>query len=201
MEESTYVVWKNKFLVRESGCKPKMYRCGLCGTGAFPRGQADKHYCGSRHIKKLKAAFRAGGWVLVKKAEIFSRISKLNLPSWRSELQEVLLKYFLVDASRSLYPWPYSRIDGNVALPALLVQKVEEKFDKFYKMEVASLLELVAWKLNCLYLDGSGNFLTMQGILDQWGIDEDFDPVEYKRQRRLSSNVAVIVERLLEFLW
>ena len=68
-------------------------------------------------------------------------------------------------------------------------------------METASLMELVAWKVNCLVLDDSGHFDSMQEIVDQWALDDSFDPVEYKRQRRLPGNVGVILVGVTAFLW
>lgn len=51
---------------------------------------------------------------------------------------------------------------------------------KYEKLEETSLLELAAWKASCLWFDGSLNFHTMQDILDQWAMDDNFDPVAYK---------------------
>ena len=40
----------------------------------------------------------------------------------------------------------------------------------------------------------------MQEILDQWTIDETFDPVAYKAERRYDGNVVVIMKLVIEYL-
>ena len=44
------------------------------------------------------------------------------------------------------------------------------------------------------------SFHTMQGILDRWAIDESFDPVAYKAERRFTGSVAVITKGVIKFL-
>eukprot|EP00579_Thalassiosira_antarctica_P022045 CAMPEP_0201986592 /NCGR_PEP_ID=MMETSP0904-20121228/91241_1 /ASSEMBLY_ACC=CAM_ASM_000553 /TAXON_ID=420261 /ORGANISM="Thalassiosira antarctica, Strain CCMP982" /LENGTH=59 /DNA_ID=CAMNT_0048540639 /DNA_START=274 /DNA_END=453 /DNA_ORIENTATION=- len=40
----------------------------------------------------------------------------------------------------------------------------------------------------------------MQDILDRWAMDEIFDPVAYKAERRFTGSVAVIMEGVIKFL-
>ena len=44
------------------------------------------------------------------------------------------------------------------------------------------------------------NFYTMQDILDQWAMDESFDLVAYKAERRFTGSVAVIMKGVIPFL-
>ena len=69
---------------------------------------------------------------------------------------------------------------------------IEELLKKYNKLERISLLELAVWKASCLWFDGSDmNFHSMQDILDQWAMDETFDPARYKANRRFTSNVLL----------
>lgn len=75
-----------------------------------------------------------------------------------------------------------------------------EQLEKYCKLEKISLLELAVWRASCLWFDGSRSFDTMQDILDQWAMDESFDPVAYKAERRFTSSVAVIMRGVLQYL-
>ena len=66
---------------------------------------------------------------------------------------------------------------GNLSSIPSSIQQLMKKYEK---LEETSLLELAAWKASCLWFDGSLNFHTMQDILDQWAMDDNFDPVAYK---------------------
>ena len=84
----------------------------------------------------------------------------------------------------------------STGVPASITQQL----DKYTKMEKTSLLELAVWRASCLWFDGSRNFDTMQDILDTWAMDESFDPTAYKNERRFTSNVAVIVQGVIQYL-
>ena len=76
---------------------------------------------------------------------------------------------------------------------------IKQQLKKYTKLEKTSLLELAVWKASCLWFDGSMSFHTMQGILDQCAMEESFDPVAYKAERRFTGSVAVrVVIRFLE---
>ncbi|CAJ1954605.1 unnamed protein product [Cylindrotheca closterium] len=124
--------------------------------------------------------------------KLFDRVSKVGFESWKHDMHGMITDYLFVNCTHG---WPCG--EKEIVFRTCIIKSLV----KYERMVVASLLELMAWKLNCLHLNGSGKFQTMQGILDQSAIDESFDPVEYKHQCRFSSNVGVIMERLLEFLW
>ncbi|CAJ1954607.1 unnamed protein product [Cylindrotheca closterium] len=123
------------------------------------------------------------------------RISSLGLARWRHHVQELLLQHILTQ-----WDWETGTRPCDTQICAI-PKSILNQLERYERMETESLMELVAWKVNCLILDGSGHFDSMQEIVDQWALDDDFDPVEYKRQRRLPSNVGVILTSVSAFLW
>ncbi|CAJ1954606.1 unnamed protein product [Cylindrotheca closterium] len=190
--DRSYTLWKKRYLVHVPAEGQGHVRCSLCNTGTFNINASNPHFQGNRHRKRLQAVFNSSNLTIFDGPELLDRVSKLGFEGWKDDINSKLMEYLFVKGTPR---WPYGQ--NQFAFPTSIVDSVV----KYERMEVASLLELVAWKLNCLHLNGSGNFMTMQDILDQWAIDESFDPVEYKRQHRFSSNVGIIMDRLLEFLW
>ena len=95
-----------------------------------------------------------------------------------------------------LYDYIFTTQQVVGELPSLIKQQLE----KYTKLEKTSLLELAVWKASCLWFDGSMDFHTMQDILDQWAMDEIFDPAAYKVERRFTASVAVIMKGVIKFL-
>ena len=116
--------------------------------------------------------------------DFMRQIKGLGLPRWRLHLKEELCDAMFVPGNLS----------GSVP------SSIKGLMKKYKKLEETSLLELAAWKASCLWFDGSLNFHTMQDILDQWAMDDNFDPVAYKAERRFTSNVSVIVRGVMAIL-
>lgn len=101
---------------------------------------------------------------------------------WKRHVKSELLDYVL-----------QNKPDGFIAT-------VKAQVEEYARLEKTSLLELAIWRASCLHFDGSRNFHTMQDILDQWALNESFDPTEYKFERRFTGCVAVIMRSVISFL-
>ena len=168
------------------------FRCLLCDTGRMNINNARGHINGGNHRWRKKET--------VQKEFVFIRvnvqrllrphIAMLDLAIWRMHVKAEILDSIDAQDSIQVSSAPSERIWMN-ALNLLA---------KYEKIERISLLELAVWRASCLSFDGCMDFDTMQDILDRWAMDEDFDPVEYKKQRRYSSQVAVVIREVLPFL-
>jgi len=172
-------------LLDESGRKD-MFVCVLCNTGSMQRKNAEMHLNGSRHSQALESERfkeRLGDRALttMNMWDVKSQVRNLGLPSWRHHIKAKLYEYIFAEDMQPL-------------------NSIHELLRKYTKLEKTSLLELAVWKARCLWLDGSQSFNTMQDILDQWTIDENFDPAAFKAERRYASNVAVIMRGVVQFL-
>lgn len=163
---------------------PPGFRCTLCVTGYMFKKSMKAHVRGSNHLAKLSKARMKEELVTRRKcAALYAmKADLLPHPRWRAHIKAKLFDYMC----------------GNITdLAAMMTLE----FKKFNKMEKSSLLELAVWKASCLHFDGSLNFHTMQDILDQWALDQTFNPATYKAERRYTSNVAVIMQSVVSFLW
>ena len=168
-----------------------MYICFLCNTGSMHEKQLGSHLRGSAHrqaltneqVKERLHRRTENANVLMKR--LTASIEQLTLPKWRNHVKAELCDYVFCDQSDTVQPVPDS---------------IDKLLKKYIKLEKISLLELAVWKYSCLWFDGSINFQTMQDILDQWAVDENFDPSKYKAERRFTSSVPVIMKGVLQFL-
>lgn len=165
--------------LRSDGSGRGMYTCVLCNTGSMHGGATLRsHLGGSWHQTNLRD----------KRHHIRDQIQQLGLPRWRLHLKEIWFDH-------TFYVYrPVNSVPD--CAPDLLMRALK----KYTKLEKTSLLELSVWKASCLWLDGSGNFSSMQDILDQWAMDESFDPAAYKNERRFTSNVSVIMRGVIGYL-
>ena len=155
-----------------------MFICMICRTGSMHNKTLQGHFNGHGH----KAAVRQEPLIIT---NILQRqIDSLGLPRWRRDIKVDLFDYVFASGN------------DTTGVPASITQQL----DKYTKMEKTSLLELAVWRASCLWFDGSRNFDTMQNILDTWAMDESFDPTAYKNERRFTSNVAVIVRGVIQYL-
>lgn len=111
---------------------------------------------------------------------LFYRIERLGLLSWKWHIKGMIFDHIY-----------HKNFDAS---------DIERQLEQYEQMERTSLLELAVWGASCLHFDGSRNFHTMQDILDQWALDEHFDPAAYKSDRRFTSSVAVVMRNVTEFL-
>jgi hypothetical protein len=115
---------------------------------------------------------------------------------------------WLIDKDEQIWQWHVNifsmHIDdqADATSPALI--KILEKYEM---MERLSLLEVVVWKASCIsyharHTNSSTSFVTMQDIEDYWALDENFNPLEYRRQRRIesASGITVIIQNVMPFL-
>lgn len=155
--------------------------------------QVSSHLSGSKHCtnvrhKNYEDRMTARAVEVDRSDVLRKQIKSLGLPRWRHHLKAELYEYIL-DNQR--------QVDQVVrGIPS----SIQKQLKKYIKLEQTSLLELAVWKASCLWFDGSQSFHTMQDILDQWTVDERFDPAAYKSERRYTSSVAVIMHSVIQFL-
>jgi hypothetical protein len=106
----------------------------------------------------------------------FIRIDRLGLEQWK-----IWAKNDMEAALKSLTD---SQKSDKKTKQEFVRRMVNEMLEKYEKMERTSLLELAVWK---------AKFLSMQEI-------EGFDPVEYRRDCRITSGADVIVRGVLRYL-
>jgi hypothetical protein len=94
-----------------------------------------------------------------------------------------------------LYDYAIADLESSRGIDAIC-----DTLNKYEMMNRLSVLELAVLKASCLSFDGAKDFRSMQEIFDLWTLDETFDPAEYKRQHRYSSQVAVILRSVTPFL-
>jgi ankyrin repeat protein len=120
---------------------------------------------------------------LLLKASICDRMEHLGLDKWRMDVAGLIDSMTKEDSKR------------------VKVQEIFERLSKYEEMERISLLELAVWRESCLNGDGISKFDSMQAVEDLGVADrETFDPVEYKRERRIKSGVDAIICGVLPFL-
>eukprot|EP00581_Thalassiosira_minuscula_P039307 CAMPEP_0184470562 /NCGR_PEP_ID=MMETSP0740-20130409/93444_1 /TAXON_ID=385413 /ORGANISM="Thalassiosira miniscula, Strain CCMP1093" /LENGTH=132 /DNA_ID=CAMNT_0026846765 /DNA_START=18 /DNA_END=416 /DNA_ORIENTATION=- len=121
------------------------------------------------------------------KDAIKSEINQLGLKRWRSHIKELIFDHFFAMDTTSTYIH-------------LIPTFIDSQLKRYTKLEKISLLELAVWKASCLWFDGSMNFDIMQDILDQWAVNECFDPVSYKAERRVAGGLAVIMRGVIQYI-
>jgi hypothetical protein len=165
---------KYKFVVDADGGG---FICTLCNTGCMSSAEVVRsHLGGTRHNNNIRRMATMTRVEFAQKYDLF--IDGIVHPQWRNQMKSDLYDYIL------------SKKPENIS----------NQLKKYQKLERVTLLELAVWKANCLYLDGSGNFQTMQDIIDQWTMDETFDPATYKAERRFTATFAVIIRSVVQFL-
>ena len=177
--------------IRHDGSdRDDMFICLICRTGSMHRNQLQSHLDGFSHRQSLRDECLKDRAKRVDGALIMYQIESLGLPlKWTRHIKAELCNYIFdsgLDVSRV--------IDGSIP------SSLQRLMKKYKKLEETSLLELASWKASCLWFDGSLNFHTMQDILDQWAMDENFDPVAYKAERRFTRDVSVIVRGVMAYL-
>ena len=182
--------WRDKHLrlYLDGSGRDDMYICVACDTGSMHKNTVQGHLNGLSHRTILKrerlidrVSILGMGFDAFK---IMREIEYLGLLHWRQDIKAQLFDYIITD---------------NHAGAGVLLS-IEKKLQRYTKLEETSLLELAVWKASCLWFDGSRSFSTMQEILDQWAMDESFDAVAYKAERRFTGNIAVIMRGVLEYL-
>jgi ankyrin repeat protein len=119
---------------------------------------------------------------LLLKARIGDRIDQLGLAQWRIGVEELINAMTEEDSK------------------AKKVLQICARLSKYEKMEGnISLLALAIWRTSCLKW-GAITFQSMQEMEDLLATDEAFDPVEYKRERRIKSGADIINRGVLPFL-
>jgi hypothetical protein len=157
-------------------------RCVLCGTGTMHGKKTLKaHLNGSEHATncfKFEVADR------VNTVRILDyRVKTLGLPKWRLEVKVHLLHYV--------------QSHNRDARVVELLARAKSALHKYEKMERLSLLELVVWKAS---LTSDPFFETMDDLDAYWTLERNFDPVAYKKERRVTSGITVIIQGVLPFL-
>jgi ankyrin repeat protein len=122
---------------------------------------------------------------LLLRVSIGDRIQQLGLHQWRIVMEE------LIDAMTE-HDGKKTRVKRTQVIYAR-VSKYEEIGPSI------SLLALAIWRTSCLHW-GDKSFQSMQEMEDLWAMDDAFDPVEYKRERRIKSGADVIIGGVLPFL-
>ena len=188
-----------QYLRHDGSGRNDMFICMICRTGSMHNKTLQGHFNGHGHrvaVRQECLKTRAdeidcplplrysspSGDVITNIVQ--RRIDSLGLPRWRRDIKVDLFDYVFASGNHT------------AGVPASITQQL----DKYTKMEKTSLLELAVWRASCLWFDGSRNFDTMQDILDTWAMDESFDPTAYKNERRFTSNVAVIVRGVIQYL-
>ena len=181
----------DQYIRHDGSDRNDMFICLICNTGSMHEKVLSSHCNGCGHKfslrhERLKDRARRvdGGTQFTKGKYMHSRINSLGLLSWRQDIKEKLYDY-IFDEGEFVFDIPFS---------------IERQLEKYQMLEKTSLLELAVWKASCLSFDGSMNFHTMQDILDQWAMDESFDPAAYKQERRFNGSMAVIMRCVLPFL-
>jgi hypothetical protein len=119
---------------------------------------------------------------LLLQASIGDRIEQLGLAQWRIAVAE-LINVMREEDSKSKK-----------------VRQIYARLAKYEEMEgTISLLALAVWRTSCLKW-GDIQFKSMQEMEDLRATDETFDPVEYKRERRIKRRADVIIRGVLPFL-
>ena len=168
----------------DGSSRDDMFICVLCLTGSMHKNIVASHVNCPRHKSNLRSERWKERTKKINCACNASQIERLGLLSWRQQIKADIHDYIFADTD-VVHEVPYS---------------LKQRLDKYTKLEKTSLLELAVWKGSCLWFDGSLNFHTMQDVVDLWAIDESFDPVTYKTERRFTSSLAVIMRGVLDFL-
>ena len=176
----------NDDYVRSDGSsRDDMFICVLCNTGSMHKNNVASHVNGSSHRLNRQCNCWKDRAVLIDSTCPASHIERLGLLSWRQAIKADIHDYIFNGSSDFAHPVPTS---------------ITQRLDTYTKLEKTSLLEIAVWKASCLWFDGCINFHTMQDVVDLWAMDENFDPVTYKKERRFTSSVAVIMRGVLDFL-
>jgi hypothetical protein len=119
---------------------------------------------------------------LLLQASICDRIEQLDLEQWRIGVGD-LINAIKADDSKTKK-----------------VQEIYERLSKYEEMQhTISLLALAIWRTSCLKW-GSIEFQSMHDMEDFRTTDDAFDPVKFKRERRIKSGADVIIRGVLPFL-
>ncbi len=119
---------------------------------------------------------------LLLQASICDRIEQLGLAQWIIGVEELINAMTEEDSKTKK------------------VRKIYARLSEYEEMErTISLLALAVWRTSCLKW-GDIKFKSMQEMEDLRATDETFDPVEYKRERRIKSGADVIIRGVLPFL-
>ena len=152
-------------------------RCTLCSTVDMHRNNALSH-------------FRSGGHTYaVVKEEQETRLHSSMLPTGARIDICLGSEVWKRNIKALIYDFVYANIGSE--------EHIERHYKLYCRMEKSSLLELALWKASiCDYV----HFETLQDVYDYSALEEDFDPVDFVRQKRITSGVEVIIPRVVEFL-
>jgi ankyrin repeat protein len=122
---------------------------------------------------------------LLMQASIGDRIEQLGLQQWRIGIEELINTMRQEDSTRE---------------KLTKVRQIYTRLSNYEENEPAiSLLALAIWRTSCLKW-GDIQFKSIQDMDDLRVMDETFDPVEYKNERRIKSGADVIIRGVLPFL-
>lgn len=170
------------YLRHDGSNRDDMFICVLCSTGSMHRKNIRGHLDGWWH--RLKLQHEGLKERALKVDSLSNQIERLGHIRWKEHIKAALYDY-VFNTDQDVHDIPSS---------------IKQQLEKYTKAEKTSLLELAVWKASCLWFDGSGSFNAMQDILDQWAMDDRFDPVAYKTARRFTGSVAVIMRCVIPFL-
>ena len=159
--------------------------CVQCNTGKMNQNGTEKHVNGQKHQKKLRyERWKNRVSHVTGRQDQVTKTDRLGLVRWRQHMKELLFDYIFTTHA-------YACADAS---------PIQRQLMKYTMLEKTSLLELAVWKASCLWFDSSTSFHTMQGILDQCAMEESFDPVAYKAERRFTVSIAIIMRGVIMFL-
>ena len=164
-------------------------RCTLCNTGFMHRNGAGSHFESYFHRILAQKEAEAERLRILKAARI-QRLHSIMLPSWAD-----IEIYLGSDAwKRNMKVLMYDFITANLGSEA----QIKSQYEVYCRMETTSLLELAVWKASiCDYV----HFESFQEVYDYSALEEGFDSLEFVKQNRITSGAAVIIPRVMEFLW
>ena len=163
-------------------------RCTLCSTGDMHRNCALSHFRSGGHtyaVVKEEQETR----LRVTKEEQETRLHSSMLPTGARIDICLGSEVWKRNIKALIYDFVYANIGSE--------EHIERHYKLYCRMEKSSLLELALWKASiCDYV----HFETLQDVYDYSALEEDFDPVDFVRQKRITSGVEVIIPRVMEFL-
>ena len=153
-------------------------RCTLCSTGDMHKNCALSH-------------FRSWGHrYAVEKEEQETRLHSSMLPTGARIAICLGSEVWKRNIKALIYDFVYANIGS--------AEHIKRQYELYCRMEKTSLLELALWKAS---ICDDVHFETLQDVYDYSALEENFEPVDFVRQKRITSGVEVIIPRVMEFLW